>query len=555
MKSKVALLALSVLVVITLVMTATKTTAGAAENPQYGGTIKFFNFRDVASWDPGDSVGHSVFALGFVYEQLGSVDWAKGVGGTKEATYRSNIFPSKTATGCLAERWEWKDPLTLVFHIRRGVKFHNKPPANGREMTAEDVAFCLNRYVKNPRAWINCRSSIASINATDKYTVVLKLKDPFAFMLGDFINSSPGFTYPPEAIQQYGKLSDWKVACGTGPWMVDSFVPDSVINFKKNPDYWGYDELNPGNKLPYADGVDILYIKELAVRLAALRTGKLDVLWSVGAEDSKLLQQTNPELQRAEMLDFNTPVSVWMRCNAPPFNDIKVRQAMSMALDYKALVKYLGGGEILNRPFTVDDENYTPLNKLPQDIQDMYAYKPVKARQLLAQAGYPKGFKTEITTNAQKQSAVTILLKYWADIGVDCKVNVQERRTATNLRKRVAYNGMIADDNSVQLPWRLLTRETTGNSSNSTGFGDPAYDKKMADLLATTAIDEQNKKIRELGVDNMRLAVRIDFPTPYVYNYWQPWLKGYHGEVSLGGSFVQGPILARVWVDQNLKKK
>jgi len=234
---------------------------------------------------------------------------------------------------------------------------------------------------------------------------------------------------------------------------------------------------------------------------------------------------------------------------------VSVRRAMSMALDYKALVKYLGGGEILNRPFTVDDENYTPLNKLPQDIQDMYAYKPVKARQLLAQAGYPKGFKTEITTNAQKQSAVTILLKYWADIGVDCKVNVQERRTATNLRKRVAYNGMIADDNSVQLPWRLLTRETTGNSSNSTGFGDPAYDKKMADLLATTAIDEQNKKIRELGVDNMRLAVRIDFPTPYVYNYWQPWLKGYHGEVSLGGSFVQGPILARVWVDQNLKKK
>jgi peptide/nickel transport system substrate-binding protein len=578
MKSKVVPLALCVVVLIAFGMTsatyaqttksattktipkttkapATKTTVAATEKPQYGGTITFYNFRDVASWDPADAVGQSVFALSFIYEQLGFADWAKGPGGTKEATYRSTTYPSKAVKGALAESWEWKDSLTLVLHIRHGVKFHNKPPANGREMTAEDVAFCLNRYWKSPRAWMDSISYIDSISATDKYTVVVKMNKPFAFMEGDFIMSSPGFIYPPELVQQNGKLTDWKLACGTGPWMVDSFVPDSVISFKKNPDYWGYDELNPGNKLPYADGIDILYIKDPSSRLAALRTGKLDVLWSVGDDDSKLLQQTNPELQKAGMLDFNTPVSVWMRCNAAPFNDVKVRQAMFMALDYKALAKYLGGGEILNRPFSPDDENYTPLNKYPKDIQDMYAYKPDKAKQLLAQAGYPKGFKTEITTSAEKLSAVTLLLKYWANIGVDCAVKVQERNTVASVRKRVAYNGMIADDNSIQLPWRLLMRETTGNASNVVCLSDTGYDRKMTDLLATSAISDQNKKMRELAVDNMKLAVRVDFPTPYVYNYWQPWLKSYHGEVNLGGANAQGPIFARTWVDQNLKKK
>jgi peptide/nickel transport system substrate-binding protein len=578
MKSKVIGLTLCAMVSVALVMTSTteaqtnnpattkaipkttkapvaKKTVTTREKPQYGETITFYNFRDVASWDPADAVGQSVFALSFIYEQLGFADWAKGPGGTKEATYRSTTYPSKTVKGALAESWEWKDPLTLVLHIRHGVKFHNKPPVNGREMTAEDVAYCLNRYWKSPRAWMDSISYIDSISATDKYTVVVKMNKPFAFMEGDLIMSSPGFVYPPELIQQYGKLTDWRLACGTGPWMVDSFVPDSVISFKKNPDYWGYDELNPGNKLPYADRIEILYIKDPSAKLAALRTGKLDVLWSVGADDSKLLQQTNPELQKAGMLDFNTPVSVWMRCNAAPFNDVRVRQAMFMAINHKTLVNYLGGGEVLNRPFSPGDDNYTPLNKLPGDIQDLYAYKPDQAKQLLAQAGYPKGFKTEITTSAEKQSAVTILLKYWANIGVDCAVKVLERNTVASIRKRVAYNGMIADDNSIQLPWRLLMRETTGNSSNVVGLSDQAYDRKMAELLVTSSVAEQNKKMRELSIDNMRLAVRVDFPTPYVYNYWQPWLKGYHGEISLGGPWAQGPLFARAWVDQNLKKK
>jgi hypothetical protein len=86
-------------------------------------------------------------------------------------------------------------------------------------------------------------------------------------------------------------------------------------------------------------------------------------------------------------------------------------------------------------------------------------------------------------------------------------------------------------------------------------LSEPGYDKKMTALLATIASGDQNKKIRELSVDNMRLAVRVDFPTPYVYNYWQPWLKSYHGEICLGGQNAQGPIFARTWVDQNLTKK
>jgi peptide/nickel transport system substrate-binding protein len=512
---------------------------------------------DMRSWDIADSASGAANVLSFVYEQLVFGDWAKGLGGTRAETYMNyGVFNwSKNAKGGLAQSWEWTDPLTLVLHIRQGIRFQNKPPANGREVTAEDVAFCCNRFRNDPKSFFNSKEHIDSITATDKSTVTIKLKKPFAFMMEDFILNQPGYVYPPEIIKQYGKMTDWKLACGTGPFMVDSFVPDSIVQLKKNPDYWGYDELNPANKLPYADGVDVLCIKDMSSKLAALRTGKIDMLWGVSLEDGKSLQKTNPELLKAECLADKAPVGVWLRCDETPFKDLRVRQAMRMAIDFKSIANnYLGKAETLCFPIRPDASDYIPLNKYPKDIQELFSYNVTKAKSLLSQAGYPNGFSTELAVPEPQEAGVSILVSYWDAIGVKVKTRVVDTGTSRSLRQNLSYHGMIAFDQITGDSWRMLMRYQTGNSANYNLFSDKAYDQKMDNILAATSAAERSKKMQELSADCIRAASTINWPLPYVYQVWQPWIKGYHGEYHLGGTKYEGPIFARIWLDQNLKK-
>ncbi len=162
--------------------------------------------------------------------------------------------------------------------------------------------------------------------------------------MGAIAVGAHAFILAPEVIQQHGNVSDWRNVVGTGPFELTDLVEGSSITFSKNPNYWGHDEKYPQNRLPYVDEMRSLISNEVATNLALLRSGKVDYIGYAGeshlssVDQVTSFQRTNPELvvrpfsYRAETaLNFDTQIEPW--------NDVRVRRAVSMAIDFETINK------------------------------------------------------------------------------------------------------------------------------------------------------------------------------------------------------------------------
>ena len=270
------------------------TTGNAVVAPQYGGTLTYARQNWGAhtdSWYPG---GGANSYIGMVNEMLGIGNWE-----IDRNVWDWRLFidtPEFAYTGYLAESWDISpDQLTYTFNIRKGVPWHDKAPMNGRELTASDIEYNFQRYTglgkfseagPSPVNRGIVILPIESITATDKYTVVVKLEKLDFSALRELLGPTHtrlAVINPPEVIEEHGDYKDWRNTVGTGPYELTEVVEDSSITWTKNHDYWGYDEKYPENRLPYIDKITALLMPELATRLSALRTGKIDILGSPGA--------------------------------------------------------------------------------------------------------------------------------------------------------------------------------------------------------------------------------------------------------------------------------
>ena len=233
--------------------------------PQYGGTITQVLKHNVdRDTDPYSGAGGSLYITSGVLEKLSMVDWA-----IDRDTYpflTGYQAPLYALTGALAERWEQPDATTFVFHVRQGVHWHDKPPVNGRELTADDVAYSYHRLMGNkltgtefsdadpsPGAGNLAGLPWESVEATDKWTVVMKITEPKVVALGTILDWYSIAIHPREVIDEHGDMADWRTVVGTGPYMITDIVPQVSITWTRNPNYWGYDEKYPENQLPYID--------------------------------------------------------------------------------------------------------------------------------------------------------------------------------------------------------------------------------------------------------------------------------------------------------------
>ena len=371
--------------------------------PQYGGSIAQGWTRlgeHADTWWGGGA--RELVTL--VLEKMGIADWATP---RDKYDFKSWTPPLSIVRGLLAESYDISpDGLTLTFHIRKGVHWQDKPPMNGRELVAEDIVFNFHRMTglgsgfteKSPFATSISNLPIESITATDKYTVVFNLtKLNFSAFEDIYTESNEGaFVYPPEVIKQHGDAQDWRNLVGTGPYMLTDWVKGSSLTYTKNPNYWGYDEKFPENRLPYLDEVKTLIIPDSSTMLAALRSGKIARLTNVTLDQAKAIQRTNPEFLSTSLLDM--PWTFAMDVRKPPFDDIRVRTAMQLALDLETINNTLFERMGKTTPYGITTRPgfHTPFEEWPQEIKDNYAYDPERAKQLLAEAGYPDGFKTKM---------------------------------------------------------------------------------------------------------------------------------------------------------------
>ena len=243
--------------------------------PEYGGTLTHAGVFEPPNSDAmigGVGVGYAVSG---VVEKLGIANWGmdRSVNNLKNEYLLEDQF-----TGALAESWDVPDPRTYIFHIRQGVRWHDKAPMNGRELTADDVVYNFNRYRTTDQPSRLDELPYESITATDRYTVEVKLQDPRLDALLVLIDDNLAFMHAPEVVEQHGDVADWRNLVGTGPFMLTDWVEGSSLTWVKNPDYWGHDEKYPENRLPYVDEVVKLIIPDQATRVSAMRTGKVDYL-------------------------------------------------------------------------------------------------------------------------------------------------------------------------------------------------------------------------------------------------------------------------------------
>jgi len=480
----------------------------------------------------------------------------------------------------LAKTWEFTDPGTYVVYLRQGIHWQNIPPANGREFTADDVVYHYGReyglgagFTKpSPynlsayAAWANC----ISVTATDKYTVVFKWKTPNPEYIMENMQSN---TYTnliecPDAVKQWGDVTDWRHAIGTGPWILKDFVSGSSATMVKNPDYWGYDERYPQNKLPYIDTFKILIMTDTATALAAMRSGKIDAMHPLSVQQAQSMQKTNPEI-----LQITVPASgaeaLNMRIDKTPFNDIRVRKAMQMAINLPDIAKnyYLGAVDPIPQVLTSSYMNGWgfPYDQWPQELKDEYAYNPTGAKQLLADAGYATGFKTNIVAdNSGDMNLLQIVKSYFAAINIDMEIRTLDPTSWTSFvmtnhsQDAMAYRSGFAAGTTFDFI-RVLNRYQTGNSGNFSMVSDSVFDSYYPAAIAATTVDQVKQIIKNANEEAARQHWAIGLLQPMTYALCQPWLKGYSGQNNAISGAGGGPTLlsfypARFWVDQNLKK-
>jgi len=353
-----------------------------AQQPRRGGVLRIAD-REAPNLDPHLSVSFLTHSwANMVYSQL--VRFAHGP--EQKHTADHTIVPD------LAERWEYKTPTTLVFHLRKGVKFHNKPPVNGREVTADDVKYSLERFMA--KSGFRSRfEAVQSIEAIDRHTIRITLKEPFAPFLNHLANPTYTAILPREVEEKFKDFNRPEAVIGTGPFVLRSYDKGVKVVFERNPDYFM-------RGLPYLDGAVIEITPDAAARLALLRAGKVDLphMWGfLAPEEGRSLKQTHPEMVVTPTV-VTAQGMIYMRTDQPPFNDVRVRRAMSLAIDRNGWNDslLLGEGCVVSGPLpcAMKEWRLEPSAMEPAKAKYLVGYDPQEARRLLAEAGHPRGFTT-----------------------------------------------------------------------------------------------------------------------------------------------------------------
>jgi peptide/nickel transport system substrate-binding protein len=386
----------------------------------------------------------------------------------------------------LAEKWESSDSLTWTFHLRKGVKFHD-----GSDFNAAAVKWNFDRWMDANNQWRFGRTfeywdtefgenlKVEEVKVIDDSTISIKLATPSAVILAKLTLASFGMA-SPKAIQEqgdkYGTAAGTVV--GTGPFMFKEWVPNDKITLVRNPSWWG-----DGPKL---DTLIFRSIPDNSARLAEFLAGTI--------QQADLAQTDFPAARAdANIKEYKTPslgvgYIAFQQC-IKPFDNVKVRQAIAMAINRDALVKnfYAEGDEVANgfQPPAI------PGSKSGLKIE----YNPEKAKALLAEAGFPDGFSTEFWYvpvirgySPDGKAIAEAIAVDLAKIGV--KVELKTEDWGAYLQHR--NEGKFA-------MWMLGWGSDNGDPDNFIGyhFAHPVGEPKVEDCYA-------NDKLSQLLIDGAK---------------------------------------------------
>lgn len=535
-----------------------------AARPQYGGSLSIGNVYYTVSplsFDAADWTWKFNQDTGLTNEMLIAADLSKAERLGGKYAFKSDAWmPTDSMRGELAEKWRLlENPWRVEVQLRKGVMF---PAREGvmaaRELVADDIVYSFDRLNKSPKKIATYYDHVDKVEAVGKHNLVFTFKSYHAEWDYRFFWGYYGAIQPKEVVA--AGAANWKNTNGTGPYTLENYVQGNSTVFKKNPNYWDSETIQgQAYKLPFADTITYRVIKDEATMLTALRTAKVDILEAVRWSAVPELKRNAPQLQWSRALAMNTPM-ITLRMDTKPFDDVRVRRAVNMAVNKAEIAKTYWGGnaELLTHPMHPSWPGYyEPLSVLPASIQEVFSYNPAKAKQLLAEAGLPNGFtfKTMVSAASTDQDMWAMVAAYLAKVGVKMEIQVVEYPaylSAMGTKKHPAGYAMNLGGSN---PTTALRKSfLTGQYWNPSIYADPAFDKKIQEMYAEPDERVRQVKARLLNREVLDAAPAIWLPTPYGYAAWWPWVKNYGGELRAGAE-RPGPIHARVWVDQELKKK
>ncbi len=375
--------------------------APAAGQPRRGGVLKYALNTDPPKLDPAAS------------GPTGAIDTVCSMVYSRLVNYKpdtSGVVPD------LAEKWEVSpDGKVYTFTLRKGVKWHN-----GKDFSAEDVRFSFERLLdpKTAAPYASNFGKDARVEAVDPATVRFTLPAANAAFLA-LLAVPPSSIVSKEFVQGGSNLADTMM--GTGPFKFQDRQPGAQLRLVRNESYYVQGR-------PYLDGITFKFFPDETARVTALRTNAVDFMDFVPqAEQGALVADKNVILytdKETNLFQFA------MRQDRPPLDNVKVRQALSSAVDREAALKaalFGRGAVITGGPFWKSSWAYSP------EVQQKYTYDPERARKLLAEAGHPNGFKTTILSNTSfamhQNTAVTVQSGLKA-IGVDAELKLYDFPTA-----------------------------------------------------------------------------------------------------------------------------
>ena len=511
----------------------------AAEEPaKRGGILR------VRGWDPPHFDPHQTRAfmtmttLSFVYSKLLRHKVGAGV---PPGTFA--LEPD------LAERWEQPDDTTYLFHLRKGVRWHNKPPVNGRELTADDVKFTFNRFLTikgNPERYL--LDSVDRVEAVDRYTVKFVLTEPYVWLPNKLANALCTWIVAPEVVEKYGDLKKAETAIGTGPFTLERHEPNVKVVFKRNPNYFRAGQ-------PLVDGVEWMIVEDDSTGLAMYRTGNLDAgpstWWSVRQQDVDGLRKSFPKLGYQDVLG-NMVYAISLRNDQPPFTDVRVRRAISRALDRRAIIDAVWMRGEPSGPMPRGLREWSlPVDQLGEGAK-YFRYDPKEARRLLAEAGYPNGFKTQLTATAgygaDLVDAVQLVLRYLKDVGIRAELKLQEYGAyqATTIQGR--FDGMTIGpfavawdpDDALYGPYAPEQPRNRGHIS------DPKLTAMIKEQRRLRDLDARKKLIADIQRHIADQQYYVCLASPMYTGSWQPYVKNHAVNVT----FDYGSRVASLWLDR-----
>ena len=534
----------------------------ALGTPSYGGTITVSQTGNLTQWDPYATGGTNVLLM--YLQQMDSDNWT-----VSPSTFAFQFIfrPPEDLVGSLAVSWSMPDVNDFVVVLRQNVYWQNISPVNGRQFTAADVVYDMNRMyglgggftVPSPYASsdVISRAAMNSVTITAPWTIDFHWTtgNPENILETQLDQGTASQDYvAQEAVSLWGNLNDWHHAIGTGPFILTDFVDSSSASFVRNPTYWGTDERHPGNKLPYVDNVKILIIPQLPTALAALRTGKIDLVENNGIQSANAMKTTNPAILQVAIPQAAEGMAL---CNAqPPYNNLQIREACQLAQNLPLIAQTYYNGTVSPIPQTLTLSTMgggwgNPYPNWSADLQAQYAYNPTLAKQLLAQAGFPNGFTTVcVANNTSDMDLMQIINSNLAAIGITVNVTLMDNATwgtyCISNKKSVAMS--FCDGRpfgNAYSPIRQLQLFRTGFGGNYSLVSDPTYDTYYPAAVAATDINQIKSIVAQANLYAAQQHFGVSIVSPNFYSFVQPWLKGYNGE---NGAASSGFYLSRFWV-------